>query len=285
MFRRLKILTVLTPLLAVAVMAGSPHRVVSLGPSLTETVFALGCGDRLVGVGDYAQWPPEVRKLPRVGGLYNPSLERLLALRPGLVLIPSPMPRLETACRRADISVETVRVESLHGVLRSVVRVAELLGCPRKGYDLAAAISRELDRVRSRTAGLPRPRVLLQVGAAPGPGVQGLTVAGGGTFLSELVETAGAVNVFGGRKLRYFRPSLENVLRLRPGVVLIFDASAADPAAAGLSARAAWPALLPPPATPEVHVLTDQLFVLPGPRVGQAAARLARLLHPETAAP
>ncbi len=272
-------------MVAAMARAGAPHRVVSLGPSLTETVFALGCGDRVVGVGDYAQWPPEVRKLPRLGGLYNPSLERILALEPDLVLLPSPMPKLQAACRGAGIPVEILRVESLEGVLKAVIRVAELLGRPGRGRRLAASISRELAAVRRRTAGLPRPRVLLQVGMAPGPGLTGLTAAGGGTFLSELAAAAGAVNVFPDPGRRYFQPSLETVARARPSTVLVFDAGAADPAAARRAARSAWSALLPPPATPGVHVLTDQLFVLPGPRVGRAAARLADILHPGTATP
>ncbi|HHQ47511.1 MAG TPA: hypothetical protein ENK19_01330, partial [Acidobacteria bacterium] len=206
MFRRGKIVATIV-LLAAAAMAAAPRRVVSLGPSLTETVFALGCGDRVVGVGDYAQWPPEVRTLPRLGGLYNPSLERLLALDPDLVLLPSPIPRLEAACRRAGIPVAVVPVTSLDGVVEATERVAALLGCPERGRTLVARIRGELEAVRHRVATRPRRRVLLQVGTAPGPGLEGLTVAGGGTFLSGLVATAGGANVFADPHQRYFRPS------------------------------------------------------------------------------
>ncbi len=272
-------------LMAAVSWAAVPRRVISLGPSLTETVFALGCGDRLVGVGNYAQWPPEVRKLPRLGGLYNPSLERILALEPELVLLPSPMPRLEAACSEAGIAVATIPVESLDAVLAAMERVAKILGCPERGSTLAASIKRELATVRRRAGALPRRRVLLQVGQAPGPGLQGMTVAGGGTFLSELTAAAGGTNVFSDRGRRYFRPSLESVVRARPEVILVFDASAPDPRAAREAARDAWKALLPPPVTPEVHVLTDPIFVLPGPRIGRAASLLASILHPELGTP
>jgi len=280
-----RILSGILLLAATLAWGASPRRIVSLGPSPTETVFALGCGDRVVGVGDYATWPPEVRELPRLGGLYDPSLERLLALRPDLVLLPSPIPRLQAACRKAGVPAAIVRARSLDDVLTATREVARLLGCPRRGRDLASQISKELDAVRTRVEGLPRQRVLLQIGQAAGPGLQGLTVAGGGTFLSELAGVAGGTNVFADPDARYFQPSLETVVRSRPAVVLVFDASAPDPRAAEKLARTAWSSLLPAPATPRVHVLTDQLFVVPGPRIGQAAARLARVLHPEAPGP
>lgn len=283
--RRSRILAGMLVSMAATAWAAGPRRVISLGPSLTETVFALGCGDRVTGVGDYVQWPPEVRKLPRLGGLYNPSLERILALEPDLVLLPSPMPRLQAACRQAGVTVAIVPVRSLHGVLAAIERVAKLLHCPERGRGLAASISRRLAAVRHRTAGLPRRHVLLQVGQAPGPGLQGMTVAGGGTFLSDLAAAAGGTNVFPDPGMRYFRPSLESVVTARPEVVLLFDASAPNPRAAGEAARKAWAALLPPPRTPEVHVLTDQVFVLPGPRVAEAAEGLERRLHPEATVP
>ncbi len=269
-------------MLLAAVTAGSMERrrIVTLAPSLTEAVFALGAGDRVVGVGDYATWPPEVSSLPRVGGLMNPNVERLLGLHPDLVLIPSPIPRLEAACAGAGIPVFRVPMEDLHQVRDGLLRLAALLGREERGRELVAELDRGLDRVRAATAGLPRPTVLLVVDRPETGALQQVVVAGPGTFLDELLGIAGGHNAFPDAARRYFTPSLEEVLRRRPDVILELRAGAPDPGTLELRARRAWAELFGTGRTPTVRVLTTQAVVVPGPRLVEGAAALARALHP-----
>ncbi len=262
--------------LAAAPCSAAPRRVVCLGPSLTETVFALGCGHRVVGVSDYASWPEAVRGLPRVGGLMDPILGRILALRPDLLLLAAHVPALERFARRESIPVRVIQMDDIQGVLRGIRRTGRLLGCARAGRRLARRVERELEAVRS-----PEPlgvHVLIQVGRPPGPGLKGLVVAGGRTFLSQLVRLAGGDNVFEDAASRYFSPSLEQVLQHPPEVVLVLDAGATHADSETSELRSMWRSLLGPGPRLRVVLLTDPVFVVPGPRMGEAARRLGALL-------
>jgi len=270
--------TALAVLLFAAAAAGdaAPGRIVCLGPSLAETVFALGCGARVAGVDDYAAWPPEVRRLPRVGGVVDPNLERIAALEPDLLLLASPVPPVETLARREGIAVAVVPMETLDGIRRGIREIARRLGCPARGEALVRRIGRELDAVRRRA---PRrgPAVLVQVGRPSGPGLRGLVVASGRTFLGELVSLAGGRNPFETARRRYLTPSLERLAASPPDVVLALEAGAPDPSAERRRLERAWRELLGRRA-PRVIVLTDPVFVVPGPRVAEAARRLAARL-------
>lgn len=273
--RAARILAVM--LAATAVWAGAaPQRVVCLGPSLTETVFALGCGARVVGVSDYAAWPEAVRGLPRIGGLVDPNLERILALEPDLILLAAHVPSLEKLAAREQIALRVIPMDDIEGVLAGIRRTAALLGCPREGARLAGRLKRELAAV-DRPGGCGC-SVVIQVGPPPGPGLKGLVVAGGRTFLGQLLRLAGGSNVFQDAPRRYFSPSLEQLLLRPPEVVLVLDAGAKDAARERRELASMWRALLGPGRAPRVVVLADQLFVVPGPRMGEAARRLRSLL-------
>ncbi len=266
--------------LAAALAAGGerpgPHRIVCMGPSLVETVFALGCGDRVAGVDDYASWPPEVRSLPRLGGLMDPALERIAALEPDLLLLAAPMPRLEALARRTGIPVAVIRMDDLAGIRTGILEVARRLGCPGRGGRLVERLDAELAAVR-RDALPAGPTVVIQVGRPAGPGLKGTVVAGGRTFLGELVALAGGRNLFGGARQRYFAPSLERLAARPPDLVLVVDAGAPDPEAERSELERAWRETLGG-AAPRIVLLTDPVFVVPGPRLATAARRLLRIL-------
>jgi ABC-type Fe3+-hydroxamate transport system substrate-binding protein len=256
-----------------------PRRVVSFAPSLTETVVELGCGDRLVGVGDYATWPPEVVRLPRVGGLYNPNLEKLLALRPDLVLVPSPMARVEAACANQGIRVERVRTETVADVEAAMRRVASLLGRSAEGERLAAGLHHQLEGVRGRTKGRDRPRVLLVLDRPASGRLREVVTAGPRTFLDELLQLAGGRNLFHDAPRRYFTPSLETVVERRPQLILELRPGAGDAASLERRARNEWAEVFGSGKAPPVRVLTESYLVVPGPRLGRAAQLLETVLH------
>lgn len=273
----------LAAMLAVAAFAAAPapQRIVTFAPSLSETVFALGAGDRVVGVGDYAAFPPAVQALPRVGGLYNPNLERLTALRPDLVLIPSPIAKLQALGAARGIRVAVVPLDSLEDLQSGIPEIGALVGRTAAARALASSIRTELARVRARTAGLDKLPVLLVLDRPTAGPLRGIFSTGGGSFLDQLTSIAGGRNIFHDVGRRYFQASLEEILRRRPAVIL--ELQAGGRAGPGLEAAAAraWSGLFGRGRTPPVHVLTDPIFVVPGPRVAAAAQRLAHLLHPE----
>lgn len=242
----------------------TPARIVVLAPNLTEIIYALGLGDRVVGVGDYGDHPPEVREEPRLGGLLDPHLEAIVQLAPDLVvLLPS---QQDTAARLAAVGIESLVVESedtLEDIYRAVRRVAARCGVPEAGVALVRRLRREL--APRPLAGAPR--VLLVVGRPAGT-LGGLTVAGADTFYDQLLTRLGAVNVAAGSGMRYPQLDLEAVVRAAPQVVVELQGE-------GLSARDGralvddWSALDSLPAVRHdcVIVIEGDFAFVPGPRL------------------
>ena len=198
----------------------SPERIIAIAPSVTEMLFVLGLGDRVVGVGDYAQWPPEVHTKPRLGGLFDARLEVIASLQPDLaVLLPSEE-RLKVNLEKMGIEVLSVRSDTLLDVEEMAVRVGERCG-------VAPAASEFVERFRRDLA--PRQRgesttVLLSVTRQPGR-LSDILVAGPDTFLSELLERLGAQNVMADTSLSYPQVGLEEIILRSPQVVIELPAA------------------------------------------------------------
>jgi iron complex transport system substrate-binding protein len=241
----------------------TPQRIVALTPSIEETLFALGLGKRVVGVGDYCVWPPEVRSLPQLGGLFNPNLERIVALRPDFaVLIPS---ERDLAAKLGRLGVPTlvVRNESLADVERSFRTIAARCGVPAAGERLAAQWRRDL-----APRPLPwKPRVMLSVGRQSGR-LADILVAGPGTFFDEILVRMGGVNVFSDAPALYPQVSLEEVVARAPDVILELRSEAVTPEVAAALVKD-WQQLPNVPAVRNgrVTVIADDYVAIPGPRL------------------
>jgi iron complex transport system substrate-binding protein len=247
------------------------RRVVTLAPSLTDTVLALGARDVLVGVSRFDE-RPEVRTLPRVGGFVDPSVEAVVALRPDLVLVqPSPGNRGPVeALAGLGIPILALRLASVDDALAGLRATGAALGHSKEGEALALSLERTRAEVRTRARGLPLVRVLFVYGLQP------LVVAGPGSFADELLADAGGANVAHDAGRPYPVWSVERALQTRPDVVL--DAS---DSAAGQEAIRALPGLrearwvtLPSPA-----------LLHPGPTLGQGLLELFGALHPAASEP
>jgi iron complex transport system substrate-binding protein len=254
---------------------GVPERIVSLAPSITETVFALGAGEQLVGVTDYCDYPPEARRKPRVGGIYTPSFEAILALRPAVVLataesnLPEHIRRLEAL----GIPVYVIRPVTFATVLESIRRVGDVLGRPAVAARVVAAMEREADAIARAVAGAPRPRVLYVLWPNP------LIAPGRDTLITELIRRAGGDSVTAAEPVLYPRLSLETVVERRPERILVARHGTPPgdervPEIEQLAALAAVPG-------GRVEVVDGDLLHRPGPRMVEALRLLAHLLHPE----
>lgn len=256
------------------------RRLVSLAPSLTETVFALGADRLLVGVTDYCDYPPEAAAKPRVGGIVNPSIERIAALQPDLVLASLAANRRETvnAVERLGIPVYVTGARSVEGVLDSMRRLAELLGLAERGEALLGELRTTLDAVNQRLAGRAPRRVLFIVWEEP------LISVGRDTFLADALRRAGAESVIETGQ-DWPRLNLEEVLKLQPEFLVFADAQpdAAARVLAGLRQRRGW-RYLEAVQQQRVAVISDAVN-RPSPRLVEAIEQLARQLHPEAFAP
>lgn len=268
---------------------GGYRRVVSLTPSLTEIVFALGAGERVVGVSDYCDYPPEVTSRPRVGTFLQPSVEKILALRPDLILVDGVQQDVAAALRAAGGGAKVVAIpmNDLEQVRAAITQVGAGLGDrQREAAALLAQFDGELAEIRRIVEGRgsrPLPKVLFVVDRQLG-GLRGVVAAGPGTYLDELVRLAGGSNIFADLKVRYAKVAVEAIEERQPEV--IFDTVHSDPAGRA-RARADWLSLRNIPAVSHgrIYVLSEREFVTPGPRLGKALRQLVRLLGEDAPPP
>jgi iron complex transport system substrate-binding protein len=263
---------------------GHPQRIVSLAPSLTETLFALGVGDRVVGVTRYCAYPPAARVLPRVGGHLDPNFEAIVSLEPDLVVV---IPSSSENRRRLEslgIAVLEVDQHDVDAVLDSVTTVAEECGVPERGAALRSTIEDRLADVAATVAGSPRVRTLVVVGHQIGGGaVRSVWAAGPDTFYDGVLRIAGGVNVVDGGVARYPELSREGLTALDPEVVLDVIAAVEERNLDLDEVLSGWRRLseLRAVRAHRVSVLEGDHMVVPGPRLPEMVEAVARALHPE----
>ncbi len=253
------------------------RRIVSLAPSLTETVFALGAGDRLVGVTDFCDFPAEAATRAKVGGPINPSIEQIAALRPDVVLAQANGGnRRETvdALEQLGIPVYATGARNVEQILDSTRALAGLIRAGEKGDALANSLRARLDNLKQRLAGRPPRRVFFIVWHDP------LITIGKDTFLADALRWAGG-EVAIELEQDWPRISLEEVVRVQPDV-LVFASSHAESVQHTLDElrdRRGWRMLA---AIQEQRIaILDDSVNRPGPRLVDAIEELARQLHPE----
>ena len=240
-------------------------------------LFAIGAGPRVVAVSSYDHEPPEVEKLPRVGALLDPDLERILGLRPDLAVIYGTQHDLQQQLTRAGVPMFPYTHGGLADVMAAIRALGERTGAATAASDVAGRIERQLAEIRTRVRGRPAPRVLLVFGREPGT-LRNLYASGGIGFLHDMLEIAGGRNVFAEQKRESVQATAEMLLASAPDVVIELHVDGGPPA--DLSAWKTLPAL-PAVQKGRLMALTGSDLVTAGPRVAQATERLARAIHPE----
>lgn len=254
----------------------SIHRIVSLAPSLTETIYALGLQEHLVGDTDYCDFPPEAQKKAKVGGAINPSLEAIAALHPDLVLVTKSLNRLDTVRALADLGIPSYATDphTVDDIISSTQRLAELLGAPDAGVAIAKDLERRLADTQQRIASLPQRRVLFVVWTEP------LISIGKDTFIADALLHAGAVSIVDSSQ-SWPQISLEEVVRQQPEFLIFVEShsEAAPPDVEALSSLPGWRIL---DAVRNRHyALVSDAVNRPALRIVTAIEDLAKQLHPE----
>ncbi len=257
-------------------------RIVSLVPNVTEMLFAIGAGAQVVGVSTYDDFPPETKSLPRVGALLDPDTERILSLRPDLVIVYGSQTVLEGQFARAGIRVFAYRHSGVDNVLQTIRAVGRLTGHVADGDRVARDLRSQLDAIRAHVRGRPRPRTMLVIGR-DAAALRGIYVSGGVGFLHELLDIAGGDDVFADIKREAVQPSNETMLVRAPDVIIELRPGDPPPAETVQKERAVWKLLASVPAVRNgrVQLLYGGYLVAAGPRLARAADALARVLHPE----
>ncbi len=268
-----------------AAVVPSPERIVSMSPALTETLFALGLGDRVVGVTRFCLYPEEAVGIPKVGGYLDPNWEAIVTLEPDLVVLMES--HSGAMSRLSGLGIRSVRVnqQKIADILASFQQLAEVCGVPDRGEELRAEVEQRLERIRKAVLGRSQPRVLVSVGRAPGSGrLSTVWGVGPGTFLDDALRLAGGVNaVPGGVAGAYPEISTEGLLHLDPDDILDLIPELEGSGMAVEAALADWQSLGAVRAVRQgrVHVLGRHCLSIPGPRVAEVVETFARVLHPE----
>jgi iron complex transport system substrate-binding protein len=259
---------------------GFAQRIVSLVPSVTEMLFVMGAGRRVVAVSSYDHYPPEVERLPRVGALVDPDVERILSLRPDLVIAYASQTDFRAQLERARIPVHLYRHGALADITAGMRDLGTRLGLAKEADAAAAAIDRGLMDIRASLAGRKRPRTMLVIGREP-QSLRAINVSGGYGFLHDLLDLAGGENIFADVKRESMMVATETILARAPEVIIeLHYADEASPGSAALE-REAWNLLPAVPAVKNgrVYLLYGGELVVPGPRVVLTAGAFARALH------
>ena len=254
----------------------SIRRIVSLAPSLTETIYALGLQDLLVGDTDYCDYPAAAQKKTKVGGAINPSLEQIAALHPDLVLVTKGLNRLETvhALDVLGISSYATDPHTVDEIITSTEKLADVLGVPEAGVSIAADLQRRLMDLHQRISVLPPKRALFIVWTQP------LISVGKDTFIADALHRAGAVSVVESRQ-SWPQVSLEEIARLQPEF-LIFADSHSETAPRTVEVLAKLPGWRTLDAVNHRrYAVVSDAVNRPAPRIVTAIEELARQLHPE----
>jgi iron complex transport system substrate-binding protein len=252
------------------------HRIVSLAPSLTETVYALGLQDLLVGDTDYCDFPPDARNKQKVGGSINPSLEAIAALHPDLVLVTKSLNRLDTVNSLADLGIPSYSTDphTIGDIISSAQRLADVLGAPEAGNALAKDLERRLADMQQRVGSLAPRRVFFIVWPEP------LISIGKDTFIADALQHAGAVSIVDSSQ-SWPQINLEEVVRLQPDF-LVFADSHSDTAPTSTAQFAELPGWRILQAVKNHrYAVTSDAVNRPAPRIVSAIEDLAKQFHPE----
>ncbi|MGI9104919.1 MAG: ABC transporter substrate-binding protein [Pyrinomonadaceae bacterium] len=260
--------------------AQQPQRIISLSPSTTEVLYGVGAFGRVVAVSDYDKFPPEVSRLPKVGGWSNTNLEQVAALRPDLIVMTaSQSPLIKDKLDALGVRTVSVPSYTVEDALLGIEQIGAATGTDEAARKLVGETRAKLDEVRGRTRELPRLRVLCIVDRVPGT-LRGLYTATRGSFIAELIETAGGESIAPPASNGFGQISKEAVVSLNPDI--IFDMLQSGEGQLAENTQEVWKELANVKAVREgrVYLLRDESMLHPSQFVGETARKFAGLIHP-----
>ncbi|NQY26935.1 MAG: ABC transporter substrate-binding protein [Piscirickettsiaceae bacterium] len=260
------------------------NRIISLAPSITETLFALGLADNVVAVTDYCDYPPQVLTLPKIGGLFNPSLEAIVALQPDLVIISNAQGKIIDQLQQLNIDTLLVNNSSLADIKQAITTIAERTQRQTQAQKLLADIEQTSHIISQKVANLARPRVMIALGHSLGADhVKTAYIAGQHDFYNDLIILAGGINAYQSTLLKIPSISSEGIMQLNPQVIIDIFPEADDHNANINAVLKQWNNLhyIDAVTHHRVHIIEQNYATIPGPRIFLLLKDLAPLIHPE----
>ncbi len=259
-----------------------PQRIIATAPNNVEIICELGAEKRLVGIGQYTTFPPQVLELPRVGGIRDPDLEKILALKPDLVVLRGRNIHLEQLCDRNSIPLYFDKTDSLPSLFVTIKELGEVLDLESKATQLSQSMNKELERIRKSVPKSNRPTVLLTI-RNPDK-LSGITTVAQGSFLNSVIEIAGGNNVFSDLEIAYPQVSLEDIIARQPDIIIEAMPGEENTPEFKDKLTKQWKdlGLIKAATSNQVHVLTEDYLLIPSPRVVLLANKLHHIFFQKT---
>jgi len=257
-------------------ITGVPQRIVSLAPGITETLYALGLDQQIVGVTTFCNWPVAALGKTRIGGFTNPSIEKIVSLKPDLIIATADGNRKDTVekLERLRLPVYVTNPSDTKGVLNSILHIGEITNREKEARSMVAKFQKRLNTIAHQVRYKRKPRVFFQIGLEP------IITAGQGTLINEVIERAGGVNVARLDMANYPRYSAEGIIGAAPEII-IFAPMVHDKEFTGV--RRFWHKFreLPAVKNNKIYPMNADLINRASPRIVDAVEKMALILHPE----
>jgi iron complex transport system substrate-binding protein len=261
-----------------------PSRIISLSPSITEILFALGLGDRVAGVTRFCKYPPEAQKKTAVGGYYDPDYEAILRLNADLIIMLPEHAASKKNIESLGAAILVVDHTTIEGMLRSIETIGNRCGAPVRVKKLSDSLRAGMERIGRATAALAKPRVLVTLGRGMASGsLDNLFVAGPGTMYDEFLTLSGGVNAMPAKGVQFPQISLEGIYTLDPDIIIDMTPDLRAYNLTREKVMAEWKKAERVRAVAEnrVYLLEDDYVTIPGPRIVGTVALMAHAIHPE----
>lgn len=255
-----------------------PDRLVSLAPGNTEILFALGLGDKVVGVDDYSDYPPEAAQVAKIGGFSNPNVEKIVALKPDLVFATNMHEQAVRQLEKLGIPVAVVSPKSVEDVLQSIRWIGKMTSTGERAVELVADLESRIKKVEAVVKGIPeekRPWVYYEVYFDP------LMTAGPRTFIGQLIELAGGRNIAYDANTDYPEFSAEAIIKRNPEIIIFPQWHGSESLTVEqMKSRDGWQQVRAIKNN-RVFGIDANIISRPGPRIVEALEVLAKMIHPE----
>jgi iron complex transport system substrate-binding protein len=253
----------------------NPHRIVSLAPGITETLYALNLGNKIVGVTNYCNWPVQAKQKQQIGGFINPSIEKIVSLQPDLIIGTADGNRRDTILQleRLGLTVYVTNPSNINGILAGILHIGEISSETKNAQALVKQLQKRLNNIAGQIRGKIKPRIFFQIGFEP------VITVGKGTLINETIELAGGINIAGRDTARYPRYSAEGILAAAPDIIL-FAPMAND--REFTAAKNFWQKFgeIPAVKSNKIYPIETDLISRASPRIIDAIENMALIFHP-----
>jgi iron complex transport system substrate-binding protein len=251
-------------------------RIISLAPSITEILFALGLNEEIAAVTNYCDYPAAVLNKPRIGGFINPSIEKIVSLKPDLIIATRDGNRWETIHRLSDLgfSVYLINPKSFYGVMKAIHHIGVVVGREEESRKILVNMISKREEIATRTKSLPKPRVFFQIGYAP------ILTVGKETLADDLIRLAGGKSISENESVNYPLYNIETILSKAPEIIIMSSMDSNKDYMNLVEKWGKWKSI-PAVRMNAIHVIDSNLVDRPTPRVVEGLEALAKMIHPE----